>query len=139
MDLESISDPVFREAAKSQVLNFGQTPSQIFTKEHPKRMPSCECYIPLCSQEETLEDLEIFKCADNNHSNNHSNNYNHNNLSHNRSISLTSDNDGGAIVNILESNEKIILVDEYYNIKQFHWDSFPLSGVYIYIYLYIYI
>ena len=115
MDIESITDPVFREAAKSQVLNFGQTPSQIFTKEHPKRMPSRECYIPLCSQEETLDDLEIFKCT------------------HDKNNPQVGDD--AAIVNILECNEKIILVDDHYHIKQFHWDSFPLSGIYTYTYI----
>ena len=117
LDLETITDPVLREAAKSQVLNFGQTPSQIFTTEHPKRMPSQECYIPLCSKEETLEDLEIFKCAS--------------------KTTVHVNEEDGAILNILEVDEKIMLVDKNYSIRQFHWDSFPLSGHYLPIHAYI--
>ena len=37
MDLESISDPVMREAIENQIGHFGQTPSQLLMEPHPPR------------------------------------------------------------------------------------------------------
>jgi WD40 repeat protein len=39
VDLDSITDPIDRAAAESQIAHFGQTPSQLLRKAHPKRMP----------------------------------------------------------------------------------------------------
>ena len=39
VDLKSIQDPVRRAAAEAHVMNFGQTPAQLFKKPHPKRNP----------------------------------------------------------------------------------------------------
>lgn len=36
-DLESITDPVMREAVENQIRNFGQTPSQLLMEPHPPR------------------------------------------------------------------------------------------------------
>ncbi|CAM9346093.1 unnamed protein product, partial [Ectocarpus fasciculatus] len=38
IQLDKIEDPLQREAAKSQVIHFGQTPTQLLSKEHPKRL-----------------------------------------------------------------------------------------------------
>ncbi|XP_059484361.1 neurobeachin isoform X4 [Neocloeon triangulifer] len=37
VDLESISDPVMKEAIENQIRNFGQTPSQLLMEPHPPR------------------------------------------------------------------------------------------------------
>lgn len=36
-DLDSISDPVMREAVENQIRSFGQTPSQLLMEPHPPR------------------------------------------------------------------------------------------------------
>jgi len=37
VDLDAIKDPVERASIEEQIKNFGQTPSQLFTKPHPQR------------------------------------------------------------------------------------------------------
>ena len=37
VDLDAIEDPLQRKAIETQIINFGQTPSQLFKKPHPKR------------------------------------------------------------------------------------------------------
>ena len=37
ISLESIDDPITKEAVESQIKNFGQTPSQLLTEPHPPR------------------------------------------------------------------------------------------------------
>lgn len=37
VELESISDPIMREAVENQIRNFGQTPSQLLMEPHPPR------------------------------------------------------------------------------------------------------
>ncbi|GAB6031814.1 hypothetical protein CHUAL_010216 [Chamberlinius hualienensis] len=37
VDLESMSDPIMREAIENQIRNFGQTPSQLLMEPHPPR------------------------------------------------------------------------------------------------------
>src|SRR3990167_7450258 len=38
IELDAIEDPVERSSIESQIINFGQTPSQLFTKPHPSRL-----------------------------------------------------------------------------------------------------
>ena len=49
INIEAIEDPLQREAAKAQVTHFGQTPSQLLQREHPRRLPKDECILPLCA------------------------------------------------------------------------------------------
>lgn len=42
VDMESITDPDERKAIESQIANFGQTPSQLFTTPHPKRLSTAD-------------------------------------------------------------------------------------------------
>ncbi|XP_033115395.1 protein FAN-like [Anneissia japonica] len=42
VDIESIRDPNERAAIKAQIMEFGQTPRQLFTKPHPTRFPSAK-------------------------------------------------------------------------------------------------
>lgn len=37
VELESITDPVMKEAIENQIRNFGQTPSQLLMEPHPPR------------------------------------------------------------------------------------------------------
>ena len=39
VDLNAVKDPDARAAAESQIVNFGQTPAQLFRKPHPRRAP----------------------------------------------------------------------------------------------------
>lgn len=39
VDLDSIKDPMERNAIIAQIKEFGQTPKQIFTQPHPSRLP----------------------------------------------------------------------------------------------------
>ena len=38
VDLDAISDPIQRKAVEGMINNFGQTPTQLLTDPHPKRM-----------------------------------------------------------------------------------------------------
>ena len=60
IDIEKITDPIDREAAKGHVLHFGQTPSQLLTREHLPRLPRDECMIPLCSDIYNISRLTLF-------------------------------------------------------------------------------
>jgi hypothetical protein len=60
IDIDSIQDPLTRNATKAQVTHFGQTPSQLLTKEHPKRLPREECQTPFTSTWETLKRVRCF-------------------------------------------------------------------------------
>ncbi|KAJ3285900.1 Neurobeachin-like protein 1 [Borealophlyctis nickersoniae] len=42
IDIDAISDPVERKSIEDQINNFGQTPSLLFKKPHPKRLPSSQ-------------------------------------------------------------------------------------------------
>ena len=37
MDVDAITDPVLRDATIAQINNFGQTPTKLFDKPHPKK------------------------------------------------------------------------------------------------------
>lgn len=39
VDLDAVDDPLQRKAIETQISNFGQTPSQLFKKPHPQRLP----------------------------------------------------------------------------------------------------
>ena len=40
IDLDSVTDPMLRQSYQEQIYNYGQTPSQLFTKQkHPQRLP----------------------------------------------------------------------------------------------------
>jgi hypothetical protein len=48
VDLDKITDEVDRQATESHIQNFGQTPSQLLSKEsHPSRLSAEECWYPL--------------------------------------------------------------------------------------------
>lgn len=46
VDLETIMDPVMREAIENQIRNFGQTPSQLLLEPHPPRNSAMHAVSP---------------------------------------------------------------------------------------------
>ncbi|XP_041870319.1 neurobeachin isoform X9 [Corvus kubaryi] len=47
VNLDSITDPVLREAMEAQIQNFGQTPSQLLIEPHPPRSSAMHlCFLP---------------------------------------------------------------------------------------------
>ncbi len=51
VDIDKITDEVDRRATESQIQSFGQTPSQILTKDpHPHRHPATKCWRPIISE-----------------------------------------------------------------------------------------
>jgi WD40 repeat protein len=60
VDLEAEEDSVQREAHVAQIRHFGQTPSQIVKKAHPKRLPVNECMRPLCSSPDMIENMKFW-------------------------------------------------------------------------------
>jgi hypothetical protein len=63
IDIEAIDDHLQKEAAKAQVTHFGQTPSQLLNKEHPRRLPRSECILPLCYNISSVHELQLFTPA----------------------------------------------------------------------------
>nr|XP_056711869.1 lipopolysaccharide-responsive and beige-like anchor protein isoform X1 [Euleptes europaea] len=49
VNLNSITDPVLREAAEAQIRSFGQTPSQLLIEPHPPRSSAMQVYLLLQS------------------------------------------------------------------------------------------
>ena len=43
VDIEKLEDPALRDATVDQISHFGQTPSQLMRKAHPKRLPLSDC------------------------------------------------------------------------------------------------
>jgi hypothetical protein len=60
IDISAIEDQLQREATKSQVIHFGQTPSQLLNREHPKRLMKEECTIPICNDVHQVTKIQIF-------------------------------------------------------------------------------
>ncbi|XP_056417889.1 neurobeachin isoform X4 [Hyla sarda] len=47
VNLDSVTDPVLREAMEAQIQNFGQTPSQLLIEPHPPRSSAMHlCFLP---------------------------------------------------------------------------------------------
>ena len=46
VDVDAISDPILRDATIAQINNFGQTPTKLFDKPHPKKTVYNRSYIP---------------------------------------------------------------------------------------------
>lgn len=46
VDVDAISDPILRDATIAQINNFGQTPTKLFDKPHPKKTVNNTSFIP---------------------------------------------------------------------------------------------
>ena len=47
IDIEAIADPGLRASTEATVINFGQTPSRLFTRASPRRLPNISLALPL--------------------------------------------------------------------------------------------
>lgn len=56
INLNSITDPIFREAVEAQIRSFGQTPSQLLIEPHPPRSSAMQV-TPLMFTEQTQQDV----------------------------------------------------------------------------------
>jgi hypothetical protein len=105
IDISAIEDPLQRAATKSQVIHFGQTPSQLLNREHPKRQLKEDCPIPLCSDINTISRIQIFTP------------YN----------SLMNKNNG-AILCIRCIYDKLFLFHQNYTLEMHRWNAVPDHG-----------
>ncbi|ORX99376.1 beach-domain-containing protein [Basidiobolus meristosporus CBS 931.73] len=46
VNLDNVQDPMERNAIESQIYHFGQTPTQLFVREHPRRCSRVPRYVP---------------------------------------------------------------------------------------------
>jgi len=63
VDLDAIEDETTLEATKTQIMYFGQTPSQVFARPHLERLPRESCVTPLCWAANKLASLQVFTPA----------------------------------------------------------------------------
>lgn len=47
VDIDAITDPLILKATQDQIAFFGQTPSQLFKQQHPKRQPRDDAILPV--------------------------------------------------------------------------------------------
>lgn len=104
--IDAIEDDLQREAIKAQVTHFGQTPSQLFSKQHPQRMSITDTSVPLCSKLQTLHKLRVYAVSGGNNAGGH-----------------------GAVISVTTSgNEKLIVVYADLSVGSFKWSSVPDSN-----------
>nr|XP_054755554.1 neurobeachin-like [Lytechinus pictus] len=65
IDLESIDDPVMREAIENQIRSFGQTPAQLLTEPHPPRSSAMHLSPMMYTDQLQQEVLMIIKFLSN--------------------------------------------------------------------------
>jgi WD40 repeat protein len=115
IDIESIQDPLTKNATKAQVTHFGQTPSQLLTKEHPKRLPKEECQLPFTTNFKTLPKLRCFTPSK-------------------QFCSPVLGSPGGdqqqhgAIVRIQGNQEKLLVFHSDFTIATYRWNTYPDSS-----------
>lgn len=103
VNIDAIEDDLSRDAAKAQVTHFGQTPSLLFTKEHPKRLPKRECMIPLCSDVESLQTLRLFTPS--------------------KQFSLHGEHK--SVVSVQSTSDRLVAVHSDLTVAYYRWSSFP--------------
>jgi WD40 repeat protein len=108
IDIEAITDPLQRAAAKAQVTHFGQTPSQITSKEHPRRNPIDECIMSFCAFP-TTECLDRFQC-----------------YLHPKQCGLN--NEHGAVVAFNCSSSQLIVCYADFTVAYHKWSTVPESN-----------
>lgn len=60
VDVDSIEDQEVKDATETQILNFGQTPAQLFTKQHPPRNPREQAFAGKIAIDEDAE-LKVYR------------------------------------------------------------------------------
>jgi WD40 repeat protein len=114
IDIEAIQDPLMRNATKAQVTHFGQTPSQLLTKEHPKRLPKEECQLPFTTSFQTLAKLRCFTP---------SKQFCFPGSGGGASGSGTGEQQHGAIVRIQGNQEKLLVFHSDFTIATYRWST----------------
>ena len=61
IDLDTLKDPGLQKSLETQAIHFGQTPSQLFTKPHPQRLPRDLACGPTRIIADPLADLKVFR------------------------------------------------------------------------------
>jgi hypothetical protein len=110
INIDAIADPLQREATKTQVIHFGQTPSQLFTKEHPKRLPKRDCLNGLCeclSSDDTLQlkSIQLYTPA--------------------KQYVFLSTEALGAVISIQCIGDRFVAVHANLTIAYYRWNTFP--------------
>eukprot|EP01041_Mallomonas_annulata_P003576 gene3576-7109_t len=105
IDIEAIEDPLQKEAAKQQVIHFGQTPSQLTSKEHPRRLPKDECMTSLCSDIAGLSKLKIFTPS--------------------KQYGLPNVHNLGPVTSMRCSSDRLVVFHSDQTVCQYRWSSFP--------------
>ena len=104
ININNIEDPLEREATKSQVTHFGQTPSLLLPKEpHPRRLPRTECMIPLCSDIQNLSNLTIYTPPK----------------------QIAADGGHGAAIAAQCSSDRLVIFHADFSLCYYKWSSFP--------------
>jgi len=101
VDIDSIEDPLEREAAKSQVTHFGQTPSQLLDKPHAKRLPKLECINPLCSDVREIGAIRPFTPA--------------------RQLGTSN----GAVIGLSCCGERVVVCHSNLSLSYYRWSALP--------------
>jgi hypothetical protein len=103
VDIESIKDPLQKEAVKAQVTHFGQTPSQLFKEPHEPRLPKEECLSPLYSELGQLDRI----------------------MAYTPHKQLGVDGNMGAVIACRCSADRLITVHADLSICYYYWSAFP--------------
>ena len=111
IQLDKIEDPLQREAAKSQVIHFGQTPTQLLHKEHPKRLSREECMVPLFSflTNETTARLRMIKVP----------------ILRTAAIAQSMGNKTNPVVSMKCCGDKIVAVLSDLSVVSYSWSAYP--------------
>jgi trimeric autotransporter adhesin len=87
------------------VTHFGQTPSQLLTKEHPRRLPKEECILPLCHSIASLSKIQIYTPL--------------------ITTKQIGKNQFGPIISMEIIHDKLIVLHSNFHICYYRWTAYP--------------
>ena len=102
ININNIEDPLQREATKSQVTHFGQTPSQLFREPHPKRLLRTECVSPLCGDTKYLSNFKVYPYTQ-----------------------MSKDGKHGAAIAVKTSSDRLVVLFADFSICYYKWSTVP--------------
>jgi len=105
IDIEAIQDPLQKNATKAQVTHFGQTPSQLLTKAHPKRYPKEECISSFCNSP-NMDVISKARC-------------------YTPPKQFVFNGEHGAIVAVECCTDRLIAFYEDFSVVYYKWNGFP--------------
>ena len=83
--------------------HFGQTPSQLLTKEHPRKLPKDDCIEPLCSDLAGISNIQLFQPV----------------------AKQTSASGNGAVVGISCYGDRLVVCHANLSLAFYRWSAFP--------------